>query len=230
MTRALPLARRKFYPPNSHPLLGNGARSKKRQKTTLLSRSAPPRSRVPRPSQSVSFVAVPPRSLHHRLKGRLRTPRSTQHRVLARSGYSISRPGDPVPTLCGIAVYGSCRLSRCSYRQQSTRSRRANQRGYFFSLTLSLAGAYTLQAVVPFARRALAEAAPRLHALLGGQPPIGEDAHQCGDNARLVRALRGGRTRGGWYLLPPAHVRRRARHLAAHARHVSVRDLSEGTS
>ena len=29
-------------------------------------------------SQSVSFVAVPPRSLHHRLKGRLRSPRSTQ--------------------------------------------------------------------------------------------------------------------------------------------------------
>ena len=29
-------------------------------------------------SQSVSFVAVPPRSPHHRLKGRLRSPRSTQ--------------------------------------------------------------------------------------------------------------------------------------------------------
>jgi len=31
-----------------------------------------------KPSVQFSFFAVPPRSLHHRLKGRLRSPRSTQ--------------------------------------------------------------------------------------------------------------------------------------------------------
>jgi hypothetical protein len=63
---------------------------------------APRRRFFPTAQFSFSFFAVPPRSLHHRLKGRLRAPRSTQVLVLARSVYSISLVRSVFPRLPGV--------------------------------------------------------------------------------------------------------------------------------
>ena len=64
------------------------------------------------PSQSVSFFAVPPRSTHHRLKGRLRSPRSTQVLSVRSLGLLNFAPPSLRPRVLTLTVISLSSLSQ----------------------------------------------------------------------------------------------------------------------
>jgi len=112
-------------------------------------------------SFSVSFFAVPPRSLHHRLDGRLRSPRST-----ASTEYSLAR-ADSISLVRSVSPSTQCAPRHTASAPTATRVPHAAAR-----LDQASTEPFRVRAPRPRRRRPRARGArARVDSRAGGLPP-----------------------------------------------------------